>query len=54
MSRVIPVELPVCLEVARQLQVFKVGPQQLDRHVVLMQNCIVKLAIGILPLPTSS
>lgn len=46
MSRVIPVELPACLEVARQLQVFEIDSQQFDRHVVLMQNCVVELAIG--------
>jgi len=40
------VEIPVGFVVARQLQVFEIGAQHLDRHGILVQNGIVKLALG--------
>ena len=42
----ISVKLPACLEVSCELLIFKVSAQQFDRHEVLVQDGVMKFAVG--------
>src|SRR5579871_3060618 len=46
MSRMLPIEMPIRLVIAGQLQVFQVSAQHLDGHSILMQDGIMELALG--------